>query len=59
MADYFLKVDGIEGESVDDKHPNEIDVLSWNWGVNRPEDGGLLGTGRAQAAKDTVRAELN
>lgn len=32
IADYFLKVEGIEGESTDDKHKGEIDVLSWSWG---------------------------
>jgi type VI secretion system secreted protein Hcp len=31
-VDYFLKIDGIEGESTDDKHKNEIDVVSWSWG---------------------------
>jgi type VI secretion system secreted protein Hcp len=31
-VDYFLKIDGIEGESADDKHKNEIDVLSFSWG---------------------------
>jgi type VI secretion system secreted protein Hcp len=31
-VDYFLKVDGIDGESTDDKHKNEIDVESWSWG---------------------------
>lgn len=31
-VDYFLKIDGIEGESTDDKHKNEIDVESWSWG---------------------------
>jgi type VI secretion system secreted protein Hcp len=31
-VDYFLKLDGIEGESHDDKHKNEIDLLSWSWG---------------------------
>ena len=28
----FLKIDGIEGESLDSKHPGAIDVLSWSWG---------------------------
>ena len=32
VVDYFLKIDGVEGESTDDKHKNEIDVLSWSWG---------------------------
>jgi type VI secretion system secreted protein Hcp len=31
-VDYFLKVDGIDGESTDDKHKNEIDLESWSWG---------------------------
>ena len=33
MADYFLKVDGIQGESADAKHKGEIDVLAFSWGV--------------------------
>ena len=33
-VDYFLKIDGIEGESKADKHTNEIDVLSFSWGAN-------------------------
>jgi type VI secretion system secreted protein Hcp len=32
QVDYFLKIDGIEGESTDSKHKNEIDVESWSWG---------------------------
>lgn len=30
--DYFLKIDGIEGESSADKHKGEIDVESFEWG---------------------------
>jgi type VI secretion system secreted protein Hcp len=32
-GDMFLKVDGIKGESKDSKHKDEIDVLSWSWGM--------------------------
>lgn len=32
QTDYFLKIDGIEGESTDEKHKNEIELLSWSWG---------------------------
>ena len=32
VVDYFLKIDGIPGESADDKHKNEIDIESWSWG---------------------------
>ena len=31
-VDYFLKIDGIEGEAEDAKHGKEIEVLSWSWG---------------------------
>ena len=34
-VDMFLKMDGIKGESVDDKHKDEIDVLSWSWGMSQ------------------------
>jgi len=30
-VDYFLKIDGIEGESHDAKHKNEIQVDSFSW----------------------------
>jgi type VI secretion system secreted protein Hcp len=31
-VDYFLKVDGVPGESMDHKHKDEIDLLSFSWG---------------------------
>ncbi len=31
-VDYFLKLDGIEGESQDSKHKGEIDLEAWSWG---------------------------
>ena len=35
-ADIFLKLGDIKGESSDDKHKGEIDVLAWSWGVSNP-----------------------
>lgn len=32
LVDYFLKMDGIDGESQDHKHKGEIDVQSFSWG---------------------------
>ena len=32
---YFLKIDGILGESIDDVHKDEIDVLTAGWGVSQ------------------------
>jgi len=36
MADYFLKIDGIAGESLDDRHRDEIEVLAFSWGESHP-----------------------
>ncbi len=49
---WFLKIDGVDGESTDAVHKNEIDVLSWSWGVSQTgvsaPGGGGSGAGRAQ-----------
>ncbi len=37
--DAFLKIDGIEGESQDNKHTNWMEILSFSWGVNQPAAG--------------------
>ncbi len=29
----FLKIEGVEGESLNDNHRDEIDILSWSWGA--------------------------
>ena len=31
-VDYFLKIDGIQGESQDKSHKDEIQLESWSWG---------------------------
>lgn len=43
-VDMFLKLNGIDGESADDKHKNEIDVLAWSWGMSQSGNT-HLGTG--------------
>ncbi len=48
-VDYFLKIDGIDGESVDAKHKNEIDVESWSWGES--QSGTHVGGGGGGAGK--------
>jgi type VI secretion system secreted protein Hcp len=32
-SDIFAKLGDIKGESLDDKHKDEIEVLSWSWGL--------------------------
>ncbi|WP_165244013.1 Hcp family type VI secretion system effector [Paludisphaera soli] len=48
-VDYFLKLDGIDGESTDSKHKGEIDVESWSWGQTNTGDAahrGGMGSGK-------------
>src|SRR5262245_52992254 len=45
VVDYFLKLDGIQGESHDDKHKNEIDVLGWSWSEQQSGSGTTGGFG--------------
>jgi len=48
-VDMFMKIGDIKGEAKDDKHKDEIDVLSWSWGMSQ---GGSMhgagGTGKVQ-----------
>ena len=46
----FLKLSGIDGESVDAKHRGEIDVLAWSWGLSEgaPATGGGGGAGKVK-----------
>jgi type VI secretion system secreted protein Hcp len=47
LVDYFLKIDGIDGESTDAKHKDEIDVLSFSWGETNEGTQGAGGGGGA------------
>jgi type VI secretion system secreted protein Hcp len=33
-SDYFLKIDGIDGESTDEQHRGEIEIQSFSWGMS-------------------------
>lgn len=46
-SDYFLKIDGIDGESTDDKHKGEIEVLSYSWSETQTGTHGAGGGGGA------------
>ena len=50
-VDYFLKIDGIQGESLDSKHKGEIQLESFSWGETNPgtaHSGGGGGAGKVQ-----------
>ena len=44
---YFLKIDGIQGESKDAKHPGEIELESFSWGETEVVGAGGGGDGGA------------
>jgi type VI secretion system secreted protein Hcp len=43
-SDYLLVIDGIQGESLDDKRPNSIEVESFTWG-HQNDGSAAAGTG--------------
>lgn len=54
--DIFLKINGIDGESQDAAHKNEIDISSWSWQVlqeSNMHQGSGGGSGKA-TVKDLV-----
>ena len=59
-GDMFLMVKGakhglIKGESQDDQHKGEIDVVSWSWGMQAKTSlGGGTATGKASVRELTV-----
>ena len=49
-VDMFLMIEGLEGESADEKHAKEMDILAWSWGASSSgtmHSGGGGGAGKA------------
>ncbi len=49
--DCFLKVDGIPGESTDDKHKDWIEIFSWSFGETQPASATRSTAGGASAER--------
>lgn len=49
--DCFLKIDGIDGESTDDKHAKWIEVLSFSHGVSQPPSSVVSSVGGAGSGR--------
>ena len=50
LQDFFIKIEGIAGESKDSKHAGQIDVLNWGYAVSQSSSantGGGVGVGKA------------
>ena len=50
-SDYFLKIEGVEGESTDAKHKGQIEIDSFSWGVSNSGSMAAGGGGGGGAGK--------
>ena len=60
--DYFLKIDGIKGESADAKHKDEIDIESFSWGMSEAavhQTGGGSGAGKVSISDFNFMMQFN
>ena len=49
-SDYLLEIEGVKGESQDDKHKETIEISSFSWGLSNAgsfQSGGGGGAGKA------------
>jgi type VI secretion system secreted protein Hcp len=51
-VDYFLKLDGVPGDSTDKSYPAQIQLLSFSWGASNPTR--VVASGRARAGRPTL-----
>ena len=61
-VDVFLKLDGVDGESKDDAHTNEIDILSFSHSINQSGSMGRAGgggVGKVSVGELTLVAEAS
>ena len=53
--DAFLKVETVDGESSDEKHPNWIEILSFSWGIDQPQTASASSHGSLAAERALFR----
>jgi type VI secretion system secreted protein Hcp len=61
-VDMFLKLSGIDGESRDDKHKNEIEILSYSWGATNSgtmQQGGGGGRGKVSVHDFSITKKVD
>ncbi|MGI0009339.1 MAG: Hcp family type VI secretion system effector [Nitrosopumilaceae archaeon] len=49
-ADYFLKIEGIEGESIDRAHGGQLEVESWSFGASQTSSTSTGGAGTGKVS---------
>jgi type VI secretion system secreted protein Hcp len=61
MTDYFLKIDGIAGDSQDSEHRGEIELESFSWGESHPRTPGdtpIRGQGPGRVQIEDLRVTM-
>ena len=61
-GDMFLILDGIKGESLDDKHKGEIDIQSFSWGLAQRGSGSRgsgSGTGKVEISDISIHKHVD
>jgi type VI secretion system secreted protein Hcp len=61
-TDYFLKLTDVAGESAQQGHADEIDLLSWSWGESNAgsaADGGGGGSGKVNMQDFSFSMKIN
>jgi type VI protein secretion system component Hcp len=52
--DAYIQIEGIPGESLDDKHRNWIEILGYNFGTHQSTSATASSTGGASSGRATV-----
>jgi len=55
-TDMFLKIDGIDGESSDEKHANWIEIQSFSFGASQPATGSVSSGGARSSQRVDISA---
>src|SRR5712692_7947485 len=61
-VDMFLKLDDLKGESIDAKHKDAIDILSWSWGMSQSgttHSGGGGGAGKVSVSDISITKHVD
>jgi type VI secretion system secreted protein Hcp len=59
-VDMFLKIDGIDGGSTDHKHKEQIEVLSYSWGLTQTlGSGGGGGAGKVNVSDFSIVKQID
>jgi type VI secretion system secreted protein Hcp len=62
-VDCFLKLDGVTGESTDQDHSGEVELVSWSWQAHNPPNIGSqtsgAGTGRVKGHEIQCVAQMS